>query len=54
MEFVKKLSFAPAGSRVAQVFVIDFHCLSRYVINSARCLSSRPSRMLKPSGAARQ
>jgi hypothetical protein len=39
--------------RSSQAFVIDFLCLSRSAINSARCRSSLPSRMLRSSGSAR-
>jgi hypothetical protein len=39
---------------VNQAFVIDFQCLSRSAINSARCRSSPPSRMLRSSGSARK
>jgi len=44
----------PASVRSSQAFVIDFQCLSRCAINSARCRSSPPSRMLMSSGSARQ
>jgi hypothetical protein len=37
-----------------QAFVIDFQCFSRSAINSARCRSSRPSRMVMSSGSARK
>ena len=37
-----------------QAFAIDFQCLSRSAISCARCRSSRPSRMLRSSGSARQ
>ena len=38
----------------AQAFLIDFQCVSRSAISSARFRSSRPSRMLRSSGSARQ
>ena len=41
----------PSGTTQA---VIDFQCLSRSAISSARCRSSLPSRMLMSSGSARQ
>ncbi|SRR5712692_6773330 len=40
--------------RWSQAFEIDFQCLSRSAINSARFRSSRPSRMLMSSGSARK
>jgi hypothetical protein len=38
----------------SQAFVIDFQCLSRSAINSARCRSSPSSRMRMSAGLARR
>jgi hypothetical protein len=43
-----------ALAATTQAFVIDFQSLSRSAINSARCRSSRPSRMLMSFGSARK